>query len=104
MNIRFEYLYRDAGNFKQWGEVVFANPEQVAATLVAASAASGLLESLYFIADEALVPDLHFDKHIAKLDHDWHEVHGFFETDEPISDPLNRSIGQFVESLGRASD
>jgi hypothetical protein len=25
MNIRFEYLYRDAGNFKKWGEVIFSN-------------------------------------------------------------------------------
>jgi len=25
MNIRFEYLYRDAGNFKNWGEIIFSN-------------------------------------------------------------------------------
>ena len=26
MNLRMDYLYRDAGNYKNWGEVVFANP------------------------------------------------------------------------------
>lgn len=25
MNIRFEYLYRDHGNLKNWGEIVFSN-------------------------------------------------------------------------------
>jgi len=36
MNVRFEYLYRDAGNFKNWGEIVFFNPLNINAVLAAA--------------------------------------------------------------------
>ncbi len=29
MNIAFEYLYRDAGNYKNWNTVVFSNRDAV---------------------------------------------------------------------------
>jgi hypothetical protein len=38
MSVRFEYLYRDAGNFKNWGEVVFFNPLNINAVLAMAMA------------------------------------------------------------------
>lgn len=61
MNVRFEYLYRDAGNFKNWGEVVFANPRNICADHVAAMAEKALrIDNLYFVASEVNVPDLHF--------------------------------------------
>ena len=28
-NIKFSYLYRDAGNYKNYGEVIFANPDEM---------------------------------------------------------------------------
>jgi len=34
MNILFEYLYRDAGNNKKWGEVVFHNKENINLTVL----------------------------------------------------------------------
>jgi hypothetical protein len=29
MNIKFTYLYRDAANYKQYNELVFANPNEL---------------------------------------------------------------------------
>lgn len=110
MNIRFEYLYRDAGNFKNWGEVVFSNPHNVPADTIASIVNQALIDHIFFIdriffvAANVGVPDLHFSKHIEKLDHDWHEVHAFQPTDDPPNDVRNRDIEAFVESLRSASD
>lgn len=78
MNVRFEYLYRDAGNFKRWGEVVFSNASNIEQdTLAAISGAALPLDSIYFLPDQVGVPSLHFEERIEHLDHDWHEIHSF---------------------------
>ena len=104
MNVRFEYLYRDAGNFKCWGEVVFANPRNISADRVAAIAEKVLrADSLYFVASEVNVPDLLFAEWNKTLDHDWHEVHSFQTTDDAPNDPQERNIEDFIELLQHAS-
>jgi len=99
MNVRFEYLYRDAGNFKNWGEVVFSNPRNINADVVAAMADKVLIDHAYFVASKASVPDLHFAQHIEELDHDWHEVCAFQPTDDAPNDPQGRDVEEFIESL-----
>lgn len=103
MNVRFEYLYRDSGNFKNWGEVVFSNPRGVRADIISAIAAQVLIDRTFFVAAIADVPDLHFAEHNEDLDHGWHETHAFRPTDEPPNDVRNRNIEEFVESLRTAS-
>ncbi|MBI2289826.1 MAG: hypothetical protein HYU73_05710 [Betaproteobacteria bacterium] len=103
MNVRFEYLYRDSGNFKNWGEVVFSNPRGVPANIVGAMAEQVLIDRTFFSAAKADVPDLHFADHNEDLDHGWHETHAFLPTDEPSNDVRNRNIEEFVESLRCAS-
>ena len=44
MNVRFEYLYRDAGNFKNWGELVFSNPHNINVDRVKSIAANVLID------------------------------------------------------------
>jgi hypothetical protein len=101
MNIRMEYLYRDAGNYKNWGEVVLSNPTNLPLQRVEKMLIDALFEGLYFIADSAGLPDLHFTECNAALDHDWYEWHGLAETKEPVSDSDGRSIEQLIE--GRQS-
>lgn len=103
MNIRFEYLYRDAGNFKNWGEVVFSNPHAVPADVVASMAEKVLIDRTFFVATKAGVPDLHFVEYSEELDHGWHEVHAFLPTDKPSNDARARNIEEFVEALRSAS-
>lgn len=103
MNIRFEYLYRDAGNFKNWGEVVFSNPHDIPANTIASMADQVLIDSAYFVASKADIPDLHFAEHDEELDHGWHEVHAFRYTNDPPNDVRDRNIEEFVESLRSAS-
>jgi hypothetical protein len=103
MNVRFEYLYRDAGNFKNWGEVVFSNPHDVPVDIIASIADQVLIDCAFFVAAKADVPDLHFAEHDEELDHGWHEVHVFRPTDDHPNDVRDRNIEEFVESLRSAS-
>lgn len=104
MNVRFEYLYRDAGNFKNWGEIVFLNPRNINPALAAAMAEKVLIDHAYFVAAKAGVPDLHFAEHDEELDHDWHEVHAFHATEDVPNDPQGRDVEEFIESLRCASE
>jgi len=99
VNVRFEYLYRDAGNFKNWGELVFSNPHNINVDRVKSIAANVLIDQAYFVANKANVPDLHFKEYNDQLDHGWHEVHAFAPTEEAPNDPHKRNIEEFIESL-----
>jgi hypothetical protein len=103
MNVRFEYLYRDAGNFKNWGEVVFSNPRDIPVGLVSAIASEFLIDRTFFVAVKAKVPDLHFAEFNENLDHGWHETHAFRSTDELPNDSRNRNIEEFIQALRSAS-
>ena len=103
MNICFQYLYRDAGNFKNWGEVVFSNRNNHDARQLEKQARNVLIDSEFFVADKADIPSLQFQEYIEPLDHDWHEFHSFqLSTDKP-NDPCSRDIVVFIESLRDAS-
>ncbi|MEP6590271.1 MAG: hypothetical protein ABJC19_03720 [Gemmatimonadota bacterium] len=75
---RFEYLYRDAGNYKAFGHVLLlgiASPDNEA------SIRAALIEGLWFVAEAAGIPTLY---HLVRdggeadpaLDHVWHEFVG----------------------------
>ena len=103
MNIRFEYLYRDAGNFKKWGDVVFSNPRGITPEAATKMAEEALIDSNYFAATKAGVPDLHFPDYNEQLDHGLHEMHGFFPTNETPTDREDRTVEEFVRSFRAAS-
>lgn len=105
MNVRFEYLYRDYGNSKNWDDIVFSNPRNIDIACVAAMAAKVSMDEIYFLANKAGVPDLHFTEYAydSGLDHCWHEVHTFQSTDDPPNDPQGRDIEKFIEALRCAS-
>ncbi len=99
MNIKFEYLYRDYGNYKKWGEVIFQNPNSMAIDELISATEEVLIDRLYFEASKANLHDLYFEDHIEKLDHTWHEFHSYQVTDEAPTDPHNRRINEFLDSL-----
>lgn len=103
MNIRFEYLYRDFGNFKQWGEVIFSNPNNIDVGFASSMAGQVLIERIYFVASKADIPDLHFSEYIEEVDHGWHEFHSLTLTDDAPNDHLGRNIEEFISSLRYAS-
>ena len=104
MNVIFEYLYRDAGNFKRWGEVVFFNANNIGQDRLATISVAALpLDSIYFLPDQVGVPNLHSGDWIDNLDHDWHEIHSFELSDDLPNDLQMRDVEQFIQSLFRCT-
>lgn len=96
-NISLRYLYRDGGNYKNYGTVVFANPLGRSLSEVDALLQSRLIESMFFVAADWGVPDLHFTEYPydEETDHDWHEYGGVSETTEAASEDLEA----FLENI-----
>lgn len=99
MNVKLEYLYRDAGNNKEWAEVIFGNANGLSAEKVAARAEKHLIDGLWFVADKVDLPGLFAYPYDPELDHDRHEVVAFTLTDYPVTDPQQRDITDFLTTL-----
>src|SRR5690606_5386634 len=96
MNIRFNYLYRDAGNYKQYGLVVFSNPHNLPLREVEQSIRSALIDGELFNDSRWQLPDLREQEWDDEMDHDWHEfesvkeIEGDGKTYPSIEDLLHR--------------
>lgn len=98
MNIKFSYLYRDASNYKQYHEVVFANPHELVLEEIQTTIKSRLIDECWFIARDWNLPDMHFKEYDRDndTDHDWHEFQCIEETTEPIT---AQTIEDFIEVI-----
>lgn len=88
MNTRFEYLYRDAANYKQFGDVI------IAGVLDAEELYQLLQEELLFIPSKVGLPDLQ-PKEWSIDDHIWHEVENITETTEQAT--IKMTADQLLE-------
>ncbi|MEO5798539.1 MAG: hypothetical protein ABIS00_03760 [Gemmatimonadales bacterium] len=100
---RFEYLYRDAGNYKGRGHVLLlgtATPDNEEAIRAA------LIDRLWFVAEEVGLPTLY---HLVReggeadpgLDHGWHEFVGLGEVGEGDGEPI-MTMKMMIEILRKA--
>jgi hypothetical protein len=103
MNFRFVYLYRDAGNNKKWGEIVFSNSLENEYTDVEVCIRKYLIQGEYFVAKEIDLPDLHFEIYDSDEDHEWHEFHSCLETMDSPTDSRGRTIADLIQALKSAS-
>jgi hypothetical protein len=97
LNIKFNYLYRDAGNYKQFGDIIFSNPENISLDCINESIKSHLIDGEYFVASKWQIPALFvftFDK---ELDHSWHKFERIECTNEAATE--KRSISEFINQL-----
>ncbi|MCL4273168.1 MAG: hypothetical protein KJZ77_04795 [Anaerolineales bacterium] len=102
--IRFVYLYRDASNYKQHGEVIFPNEIPLTVEEVDKQIRSFLSDGLFFIARQVGVEERFFDV-VNKDDHPWHEYVSVEATTDPTFDPVpgqKRDIAQFLKELEQA--
>jgi hypothetical protein len=101
MNTLFNYLYRDASNYKEWGEIVFKGEATQALGERFARALDG---GDFFIADQIRIPEVFPSTWpVYADDHCWHESAGFELTERPVTDSLARAIEAFVVEAERAS-
>ena len=99
MNVRFDHLYRDAGNNKLWGHVVFANDRGLDVAALRARLEEHLIDGQFFPRGEGLLPPLQFPGPDDELDHGWLEYVGMAECDEEADDVQNRDIGAFIDQV-----
>lgn len=103
-NIRVAYLYRDASNYKQHGEVIFSNEKQLAVDEIEKQIRSFLSDGLFFIAQQMHVEERFFDV-VSDDDHPWHEVVSVEATSDPTFDPVpecKRDIAEFLADMEKA--
>jgi hypothetical protein len=86
-NIKFLYLYRHACNYKNFGEVVFGNYENLPTDEIRTAIQKSLIEGQWFVAKDLQLPSLFFKEfaYDDELDHNWHEFDDVKETDEDVN-------------------
>jgi len=103
-NIRFAYMYRDASNYKQHGEVILPNENLLTVEEVDKQIRSLLSDGLFFIAQQVQVEERFFDI-VSEDDHPWHEYVSVEATTDPTIDSVSKSkrdITQFLRELEQA--
>lgn len=103
-NIRFVYLYRDAGNYKQHGEVILSNETLLTVEEVDLQIRCLLSDGSFFIAQQVQVEERFFDV-VNEDDHPWHEFVFAEATTDPTFDPVpdeKRDITNFLKELEQA--
>jgi len=98
MNIEFEYRYRDWGNFKRYGAVVFQNHQSLTCEEVCQRARRALTDGQFFDASHLGIPELFFSDSPfdSDLDHGEHEFCSASETELQENDVPNRDIQDFL--------
>lgn len=100
MNIKFSYLYRDYANYKNYGEIIFSNPNALGPREIEATIKGHLIDSHWFYSTEWKVPDLHFENWDPEDDHFLHEFHSVEESTESPNSEL--SVDDFLSQVRSA--
>jgi len=81
-NIKLNYCYRDYANYKNFGEAIFTNPDNLSLEDIDAALHTRLMDDEWFYASQWGLKDLHFDKYDDEIDHPYHEYLGVEVTEE----------------------
>ncbi|MGV8111392.1 MAG: hypothetical protein AB2L17_00660 [Lentimicrobium sp.] len=96
-SIQFSYLYRDAGNYKLFGKVVFRNPENLSLEEIRGKIRTQLIDGEFFDAAKWGLPLLQFEDYLPEVDHSWYEFEDVELTSIENSD--NRTIAEFIKEI-----
>jgi len=103
-NIKFNYLYRDGSNYKNWAEVVFPNPEKLSVSFISKELGKVFDDNL-FIAHQIRIPEVFDfpDHQLTSDDHCYHEFNNIEVTRDSRNDFYGRSVHQFLSEVTEAS-
>jgi len=104
-NLSFQYLYRDASNYKLHGETIFTNQTGLSLEEIEKRIRACLRDGEFFIARQVHIEERFFDVLDEQDDHPWHEFAQVALTNEPIWDPdgiPERDITDFLAELEKA--
>jgi hypothetical protein len=96
-NIKFNYLYRDVGNYKKFHTVIFANPVGIDVLILESLIKSKLIWETWFYADKWKLPEIFTDIIDFRVDPTWHEFESIEYTDELADDNFN--LIEFMELI-----
>jgi hypothetical protein len=103
MNIVFNYLYRDSGNYKKHGRVAFRNPDKLSTTHLERAFRKAFWTEGYFIASQARIPEVFFyeEGSAGSDDHCFHEFDSVELTSSAATDTRSRTVRQFLQEVQR---
>lgn len=104
MKLIFSYLYRDAGNFKNFASVVLSNTQQRPLAELEQALRSKLIDGLYFNAAQVNLPSVFFDDYDDELDHDWHEFESLELADVTVIEVPERDISSLIQDLAKVPE
>jgi len=99
-NIKFNYFYRDGGNYKVWGSEIFSNPDSLLLNEVEERIRKSLIDGEFFDPKYWMVKRLQHDDWIPELDHTWNEFESVETTVEEAT--TDCSITQFLNEIAHA--
>ena len=97
LNIKLNYRYRDAGNYKQFGKVIFSNQNRLSIEKATKLIQEKLISEEFFVPQNWNLPKLHFHPYDSELDHDYHEFESWEESYEKENDP--RDVREFLKEI-----
>jgi hypothetical protein len=100
-SVRFNYLYRDGGNFKSWGYVIFAASKEIDLKDTENRLVQAFLSDGQFNAKQIGIPELFLfcsDK-MTMYDHCFHEFFSLESCHDMPTDIFNRSIEKFLRDV-----
>lgn len=100
-NVKFTYLYRDGGNYKKRGHVVFRNPDELSCDFIAKALRQAFMQDGLFVAHQLRVPDsfLYARGEADSDDHCYHEFDRVEASPDTPNDQHGRSIKQFLAEV-----
>lgn len=78
--IRFNYLYRDSGNYKKFGSKIFSNPDQLTIEEIEQKLRQNLIGQEYFYPEKVGIKRFKF--HRVLDDYSWYEFESIEEIDK----------------------
>ena len=99
-NLQLSYLYRDFGNYKNFGSVVFANPTNELLEDIEHRVKKYLIDGCWFYPEEWKLPDLKFDP-TNPSDPTWHEFESLEYTGLHANSAL--SLQEFMLSIEKSA-
>jgi len=70
-NIRFNYLYRDSGNYKKFGHKDYSNPEELTLEEAEKQLREQLISTEFFYPEHASIPRFRFHRYLCN--YSWYE-------------------------------
>jgi hypothetical protein len=95
--IRLNYRYRDAHNYKEFGSMVFSNPTGLSVEDATALLRNKLISEEFFVPQDWGLAGLLSQPFNPEVDHEWHEFEEFEETAEAATD--ERDVLEFLEGV-----